>query len=186
VKMAWVKANPTDDELLTNFPAQCRANWQALEDLTDSALQITNAKVHSSAAIADSKLAQITTAAKVSGAAITLLTSIPAGAGVLPDANSPHKLKADSSDTTPQYLDALIDTGVFQISAGDLLQLLDGGVGTEKLVNGSASPGNSKFYGTNASGTKGFFDRFVDFVIENRTSDPGSPATGQIWLRTDL
>lgn len=22
--------------------------------------------------------------------------------------------------------------------------------------------------------------------IENRTSDPGSPATGQIWLRTDL
>jgi len=24
------------------------------------------------------------------------------------------------------------------------------------------------------------------FVIENRTSDPGSPATGQIWLRTDL
>lgn len=24
------------------------------------------------------------------------------------------------------------------------------------------------------------------FVIENRTSDPGSPATGQMWLRTDL
>jgi hypothetical protein len=23
-------------------------------------------------------------------------------------------------------------------------------------------------------------------VIENRTSDPPSPATGQIWLRTDL
>ena len=23
-------------------------------------------------------------------------------------------------------------------------------------------------------------------VIENRTSDPSSPATGQIWLRTDL
>lgn len=26
----------------------------------------------------------------------------------------------------------------------------------------------------------------ASFVIENRTSDPGSPATGQIWLRTDL
>jgi hypothetical protein len=26
----------------------------------------------------------------------------------------------------------------------------------------------------------------TNFVIENRTSDPGSPATGQIWLRTDL
>jgi hypothetical protein len=26
----------------------------------------------------------------------------------------------------------------------------------------------------------------LQFVIENRTSDPGAPATGQIWLRTDL
>lgn len=26
----------------------------------------------------------------------------------------------------------------------------------------------------------------LNFRIENRTSDPGSPATGQIWLRTDL
>lgn len=24
------------------------------------------------------------------------------------------------------------------------------------------------------------------FVIENRTSDPSSPSTGQIWIRTDL
>ena len=26
----------------------------------------------------------------------------------------------------------------------------------------------------------------TSFVIENRTSDPGSPVAGQIWLRTDL
>ncbi|KKW45641.1 MAG: hypothetical protein UY96_C0017G0042 [Parcubacteria group bacterium GW2011_GWB1_56_8] len=26
----------------------------------------------------------------------------------------------------------------------------------------------------------------VSFVLENRTDDPGSPATGQMWLRTDL
>lgn len=26
----------------------------------------------------------------------------------------------------------------------------------------------------------------VNFVIENRTSDPASPVTGQMWLRTDL
>jgi hypothetical protein len=26
----------------------------------------------------------------------------------------------------------------------------------------------------------------LQFVIENRTSDPGSPVTGQMWLRTDL
>lgn len=26
----------------------------------------------------------------------------------------------------------------------------------------------------------------LQFVIENRTSDPGTPVDGQIWLRTDL
>jgi hypothetical protein len=26
----------------------------------------------------------------------------------------------------------------------------------------------------------------VSLTIENRTSDPGSPAAGRIWLRTDL
>ena len=47
---------------------------------------------------------------------------------------------------------------VFQISAGDKLQLKDGGVGTEKLEGGAASPGNNKSYGTNASGVKGFYE----------------------------
>ena len=48
---------------------------------------IVNADVSASAAIVDTKLAQITTASKVSGAAITLLTSLPSGAGVVPTAN---------------------------------------------------------------------------------------------------
>lgn len=26
----------------------------------------------------------------------------------------------------------------------------------------------------------------IEFVMENRTSDPGSPVTGQLWIRTDL
>lgn len=26
----------------------------------------------------------------------------------------------------------------------------------------------------------------LQFVVENRTSDPGSPVPGQLWLRTDL
>lgn len=51
------------------------------------ALGIVNADINASAAIVDTKLAQITTASKVSGAAITLLTSLPAGAGVIPIAN---------------------------------------------------------------------------------------------------
>jgi hypothetical protein len=28
--------------------------------------------------------------------------------------------------------------------------------------------------------------QILNLVIENRTSDPGSPVTGQVWLRTDL
>lgn len=88
--MAWNKSNPQNDELLINFPAQCRANWDAIELGTDANLLITNAKVHSSAGIVDTKLAQITTASKVSGAALTLLANIPGGAGLIPVANIPN------------------------------------------------------------------------------------------------
>lgn len=48
---------------------------------------IDNANIKAGAAIADSKLAQITTASKVNGTAITGLASVPSGAGVLPTAN---------------------------------------------------------------------------------------------------
>lgn len=50
---------------------------------------IVDSDINASAAIADTKLAQITTAGKVSGAALTSLASIPAGAGVIPTANIP-------------------------------------------------------------------------------------------------
>ena len=53
--------------------------------LAVKALGITNAMLTGS--IADSKLNQITTASKVSGAALTSLASIPAGAGVIPTVN---------------------------------------------------------------------------------------------------
>lgn len=49
---------------------------------------ISNTNISASAAIVDTKLAQITTASKVSGAALTSLTSVPSGAGILPFANS--------------------------------------------------------------------------------------------------
>ena len=48
---------------------------------------ITNLNISASANIADSKLAQITTAGKVSGTTFTNLANIPAGAGVIPAAN---------------------------------------------------------------------------------------------------
>lgn len=55
------------------------------EDIKDG--EIVNADISASAGIVDTKLAQIATAGKVSGAALTSLANIPAGAGVIPNAN---------------------------------------------------------------------------------------------------
>lgn len=85
---AWDKTKPTDDNLLSTAPSLIRANWEAIETGTDSALQITNAKVSATAAIVDTKLAQLTTADKVHGSALTGLSSIPNSAdGQVPLAN---------------------------------------------------------------------------------------------------
>lgn len=55
---------------------------------------IQNVNLSSSIAITDNKLNQIQSAAKVNGTALTNLSGIPAGAGVIPTANLP---------TFPQY-----------------------------------------------------------------------------------
>jgi len=67
-------------ELVTNIK---------LHMLVDSAAiaGIVNAEIDAAAAIVDTKLAQITTAAKVSGAALTSLGSIPGGGGSVPAVN---------------------------------------------------------------------------------------------------
>jgi len=156
--MAWDKTKPENDMLLINFPPACRANWDAIELGTDPNLQVTNDKVAPNAGIEDTKLAQIATANKVNGSALTGLANVPSAAGVLPSANSPNRLKADVSDTTPEYLDGLIETTVFQISGTDKLELKDGGVASAKLEGGAASPGNNKYYGTGPAGAKGFYE----------------------------
>jgi hypothetical protein len=53
----------------------------------------------------------------------------------------------------------------------------------------SAGAGGTVLMKLDASGNlqpKGAIQAVGGLVIENRTSDPASPATGQIWLRTDL
>lgn len=57
---------------------------------------ITNANISSMAAISDSKLAQITTAGKVSGSSLTTLGSIPSGGGTVPTTN----LGSGTADST--------------------------------------------------------------------------------------
>jgi len=87
--MAFDRTKPQNTEKLKDTPALIRANWDAIAAGTDPELLITNAKVSPTAGIADTKLAQITTAGKVSGAALTSLASIPSGAGAIPVANIP-------------------------------------------------------------------------------------------------
>ena len=65
---------------------------------------IVNADISVSAAIADTKLAQITTASKVSGAAITSLASTPSGAGTLPIANIPYKDEDDMASDSATHV----------------------------------------------------------------------------------
>ena len=132
--MAWVKTNPSNDELLVNFPSQCRANWEALELGTDASLLITNAKVHTSAGIVDTKLAQITTASKVSGAALTLLPNIPAGAGLIPIANIPD---FDASKVT---------TGLLAVARGGTNSATQNWV--DLTTAQAAIAGNKRFTGT--------------------------------------
>lgn len=55
---------------------------------------ISNVNISGSAAIADSKLAQITTASKVSGAALTSMGSLPSGAGQIPVENLTEAMPA--------------------------------------------------------------------------------------------
>lgn len=57
------------------------------DEIADGVIQ--NSDISASAGIVDTKLATISTAGKVSGAALTSLSSIPAGAGVIPSANLP-------------------------------------------------------------------------------------------------
>ena len=106
--MAWDRSKPQNTEKLKDTPALIRANWDAIATGTDPELLITNAKISDTAGIADTKLAQITTASKVSGAALTALASIPAGAGVIPIANIPdladEKVKNVSGDASAGYL----------------------------------------------------------------------------------
>lgn len=60
---------------------------------------VVNADIASTAAIAGSKLATITTAGKVDGSAVTNLANVPSGAGRLPSANLPATIPVANIDT---------------------------------------------------------------------------------------
>lgn len=94
------------------------------------------------------------------------------------DTDTDEKVKASSADVASGYLDAKVKNSV-EVN-GDKLQ----------LKGDAETPGNSKYYGTDGGGTRGFYDipgnSASALVVENRTSDPESPVVGRVWLRTDL
>lgn len=56
-----------------------------------------------------------------------------------------------------------------------------------RLAKVEASPGSAAVWGSITGTLTDQTDLVAAMkIIENRTSDPGSPAVGQIWLRTDL
>lgn len=65
--------------------AEHNVNFTTLYDWANGNIDTTN--INANAGIVDTQLAQITTPSKVSGAALTSLASIPAGAGAIPVAN---------------------------------------------------------------------------------------------------
>lgn len=72
--------------------AEIAAEAVGTAEIDDGA--IVNADISASAGIEDTKLAQITTAGKVSAAALTSLANTPAGAGVMPSTNVPPSTPA--------------------------------------------------------------------------------------------
>lgn len=173
---AWDPDVPADDDPRYLFPAQARANWAAIALGTDPALLITNAKISPTAAIADTKLAQITTAGKISGAALVLLGNIPAGAGQVPIANG-----GTGQSTATAALTALLPS---QTGNSGKSLVTNGTVQSwgypASLTIASAATGDLVYYnaGTSlwtrlAAGTSGYFLK-------------AQGAAAPIWAKVDL
>ena len=98
--VSWQIDIPTDSGLLINFPAQCRSNWSAIQTGTDSNLQVTNAKVSTTAAINESKLLFDGSAGHAhSGSTQGKNIGLTAGVtGVLPIANGGTNLSSAGGD----------------------------------------------------------------------------------------
>ncbi len=92
---------------------------------------IDNANIKASAGIVDSKLAQITTAGKVSGASLTSLGSIPTGGGTIP---------AKNGGTGGDMSAALIGADPYFSATGVMAALAAGTLGQVKVSQAGAAP----------------------------------------------
>lgn len=114
--------------------SQHNSNFDTVYNLVNGALDGTN--LASNAAIADTQLGQITTAGKVSGAALTSLSSIPSGAGVVPIANL--------ATGTPTGSKFIRDDGTLQTAGGSAATQAEMETATSTTV--FASPGRTQYH----------------------------------------
>lgn len=109
---------------------------------------ITDANISASASITDTKLGQITTASKVSGAALTTLGSIPTGGGTIPTKNG---------GTGGDMSSATIGSDPYFSATGVMSALSSGTSGQVKMSSGAGAPtwanalSSVLDYGTSAS-----------------------------------
>lgn len=115
--MALVTKTYTWTAGTTIVASEHNTNFDTLYNLVNG--NIDNANIKASAGIVDSKLAQITTAGKVSGAALTSLSSTPSGAGLLPAANV--TLPSGSAKQIVNYQTGAVATGTIILPIDDTI-----------------------------------------------------------------
>ena len=148
--MAWDASLPVNSGLLINFPAQCRANWDALALGTDASLLITNAKVHSSAAIVESKILFAGTGhghtGSTDGKQIVLTTAV---SGVLPIANGGTTLSSAGGTanrimgTTDGTSLSLLQVNLASVQVTGVLDETNGGTGQSTITQGDILYGSA-------------------------------------------
>lgn len=107
---------------------------------------IVNADISGSAAIVDSKLAAISTAGKVSGAALTSLTTIPSGAGIIPAANLPAANKimlATQFETLARFTEVLVGAGTTTFNTSGLSVNGSGGTAAAATIRWALNSGSN-------------------------------------------
>ncbi|KKM86417.1 hypothetical protein LCGC14_1279190 [marine sediment metagenome] len=130
---------------ITSLGAQT-GSTQTFSDVDDTNVTLTIASAADNHAftlgwtgtLADSRLAQITTASKVSGAAITLLTSVPSGAGNLPVANLPDVEALTTSLTAARCVRINAGGTALEVAAADCNTAGADGVGYDEVLEEAA------------------------------------------------
>ena len=148
---------------------------------------ITNTEINSAAAIVDTKLATISTAGKVLGAALNTLSGIPSGAGVIPSANLPSPVQS-------LFIAAENTTGGFTTVDGPLADVNCPATGATKVfchvfIPASATIASIKMVSSTGTGDAGAaiwdfrFDSFGDGVAVE--TDSTATVSLAVWTTTD-